>query len=123
MALPALGAGTRTCTTARTSDARRPFDGADNPMCTSDCGQLQQAGAAGGSGRTAATGRRRGAASPPPPAPTSEPAPAPAPAAVLTEEELFARKTLDELNAERALGDALFDFDQSIIRAEARPIL
>jgi peptidoglycan-associated lipoprotein len=41
----------------------------------------------------------------------------------LTEEELFARKTLDELNAERPLGDALFDLDSSSIRADARVAL
>src|SRR5688572_7113622 len=49
---------------------------------------------------------------PPPPAPAPEPDPPAPPAAALTEEEIFARKTLDELNAERPLGDALFDFDQ-----------
>ena len=43
----------------------------------------------------------------------------PAPAA-LTEEEIFQRKTLDQLNAERPLGDVFFDFDKSEIRADAR---
>jgi len=41
----------------------------------------------------------------------------------MTEEELFARKTLEELNAERPLGDVFFDFDQSVIRDDARAIL
>ncbi|MBI2828449.1 MAG: OmpA family protein [Acidobacteria bacterium] len=41
----------------------------------------------------------------------------------MTEEEIFARKTLDELNAERPLGDAFFDFDQSLIREDARLVL
>jgi peptidoglycan-associated lipoprotein len=41
----------------------------------------------------------------------------------LTEEELFARKTLEELNAERPLGDAFFDYDQYTIRDDARPVL
>jgi peptidoglycan-associated lipoprotein len=41
----------------------------------------------------------------------------------LTEDELFARKTLEELNAERPLGDALFDYDQFTIREDARSIL
>jgi peptidoglycan-associated lipoprotein len=41
----------------------------------------------------------------------------------LTEDEIFARKTLDELNAERPLGDALFDFDQWVIRDDARATL
>lgn len=61
---------------------------------------------------------------PPPPPP---PAPAPevttsAPAA-LTEEELFARKTLEELNAERPLADVYFDLDQFSIRDDARAAL
>jgi peptidoglycan-associated lipoprotein len=41
----------------------------------------------------------------------------------LTEEEIFARKTLEELNAERPLGDAFFDYDQHTIRADARAVL
>lgn len=62
-------------------------------------------------------------APPPAPPPPPPPAPAPAPAAALTEDEIFARKTLDELNAERPLGDALFDFDQWVIRDDARVTL
>jgi len=58
----------------------------------------------------------------PPPPPPMASAPAPAPAA-LTDEEIFARKTLEELNAERPLGDALFDYDQWSIRDDARPLL
>jgi peptidoglycan-associated lipoprotein len=61
-------------------------------------------------------------AAPPPPPPPPPPAPVAAPAP-LTEEEIFARKTLAELNAERPLGDVLFDYDQSTLREEARPIL
>jgi peptidoglycan-associated lipoprotein len=38
----------------------------------------------------------------------------------LTEDELFARKTLEQLNAERPLGDVFFDYDESEIRADAR---
>jgi hypothetical protein len=30
----------------------------------------------------------------------------------LTEDEIFARKTLEELNAEGPLADAFFDYDQ-----------
>jgi peptidoglycan-associated lipoprotein len=60
---------------------------------------------------------------PPPPPPPIEPEAAPAPAAALTEEEIFARKTLEELNAERPLGDAFFDLDQSVIREDARAVL
>src|SRR5687768_9216170 len=58
----------------------------------------------------------------PPPSPPPPPArdPQPTPATALTEEEIFARKTLEELNAERPLGDALFDLDQPTIRDDAR---
>ena len=61
-------------------------------------------------------------APPPPPPPPPPPAPAP-PQRALTEEEIFARKTLAELNAEMPLGDVLFDYDESTIRDDARPIL
>jgi peptidoglycan-associated lipoprotein len=60
---------------------------------------------------------------PPPPPPPPDPEPAPAPVAALTEEEIFARKTLDELNAERPLGDVSFDFDEFVIGDDARSIL
>lgn len=58
-------------------------------------------------------------AAPPPPPP---PAPAPAPAAprALTEEEIFAGKTVDQLNAERPLSDVFFDLDESTVRDDAR---
>ena len=49
---------------------------------------------------------------PPPPPPPPPPAPAPAPRP-LTEEEIFAKKTLEELNAERPLADVFFGFDSS----------
>jgi peptidoglycan-associated lipoprotein len=57
-----------------------------------------------------------------PPAPPPPPAPAPAPAAPrkLTEEEIFAGKTLQQLNDERPLGDVFFDLDESTIRDDAR---
>jgi peptidoglycan-associated lipoprotein len=57
-----------------------------------------------------------------PPAPPAPPAPAPAPAAPkpLSEEEIFAGKTLEQLNAERPLGDVYFDLDESSIREDAR---
>lgn len=61
------------------------------------------------------------AAPPPPPAPPAEPVAASTPAAVaLTDEEAFARKTLDELNAERPLADAFFDLDEATIREDSR---
>ena len=57
---------------------------------------------------------------PPPPPPPPRPVPAPAP---LTEEELFARKSLDQLNAERPLTDVFFDLDKSDIREGDRAAL
>jgi peptidoglycan-associated lipoprotein len=62
------------------------------------------------------------AAPAPPPAPPPPPAPTPAPAAprALSEDEVFAGKTLDALNAERPLGDVFFDLDESVIRDDAR---
>src|SRR5438105_2143576 len=50
-------------------------------------------------------------APPPPPAPTPAPTPVP-----LTEAEIFARKSLDQLNSERPLGDVFFELDMSDIR-------
>ncbi|MGE3275193.1 MAG: OmpA family protein [Vicinamibacterales bacterium] len=49
--------------------------------------------------------------------------PSPGPAPELSEDEIFARKTLAELNAERPLGDAFFDYDQSTLRDDARAAL
>jgi peptidoglycan-associated lipoprotein len=59
---------------------------------------------------------------PPPPPPPAAPTPAPAPAA-LTEEQIFAQKSVAQLNSERPLGDVFFDLDESTIRDDARPIL
>jgi peptidoglycan-associated lipoprotein len=57
---------------------------------------------------------------PPPPPPRAAEAPAPAP---LTEQEVFARKSLEQLNAEKPLDDVYFDLDKSDIRADARTAL
>ena len=63
-------------------------------------------------------------APPPPPPPPPPPAPAPAPPPrALTVDEIFQRKTLDELNAERPLSDVYFDYDMSGVRDDARAIL
>jgi len=53
---------------------------------------------------------------PPPPPPRATPAPTP-----LTEEEIFARKSLAELSAE--LSDVYFDYDKSEVRDDARGAL
>ncbi len=57
-------------------------------------------------------------APPPPPPPAPKPAPAP-----LTEEEIFAKMTLEELNAKRPLGDIFFDYDSVEIKQDARTTL
>jgi peptidoglycan-associated lipoprotein len=57
-----------------------------------------------------------------PPAPPAPPPPAPPPAAAKTmsEEEIFAGKSLEQLNAERPLADVYFDLDEAAIRDDAR---
>jgi peptidoglycan-associated lipoprotein len=64
------------------------------------------------------------AAPAPPPAPPPPPAPAPAPPPrPLTEDEIFAQKTVDQLNAEMPLGDVFFDLDKSDIRDDQKDTL
>lgn len=63
------------------------------------------------------------AAPEPPPPPPPPPPPKPAPERPLTEEEIFAKKTVDDLNRERPLQDVFFDFDQSTLRDDARGTL
>ena len=70
------------------------------------------------------------AAAPPPPTPTAPatpppPPPPPAPPAAqppapLTEEQIFARTSLEELNAQRPLADVFFELDEATVRDEAR---
>jgi peptidoglycan-associated lipoprotein len=63
-------------------------------------------------------------APPPPPPPPPPPAPAPPPAPKpLSEEELFLKKTLDQLNAEMPLGDVMFDYDMSAVKDDQRALL
>jgi peptidoglycan-associated lipoprotein len=57
---------------------------------------------------------------PPPPAPKPQPPPAPKPP---TEDEIFARLTLDELNAQRPIGDVMFEYDSSTLSEEGRATL
>jgi peptidoglycan-associated lipoprotein len=40
----------------------------------------------------------------------------------LTEDQIFAKKTVDQLNAERPLGDVPFDYDSSALRDDGRAI-
>ena len=62
-------------------------------------------------------------APPPPPPPPPAPRPAPPAPASLTEQEIFQRKSVDQLNAERPLADAYFDLDKSEVRADGRTAL
>ena len=55
---------------------------------------------------------------PPPPAPPREAPPRPP-----TDEEIFGKATLEELNAQKPLADAFFDLDSQQIRDDAKPIL
>jgi peptidoglycan-associated lipoprotein len=52
---------------------------------------------------------------PPPPPPPSAPAPR-----ALSEDEIFAQKSVAQLNSERPLADVYFDLDQASIRDDAR---
>ncbi|MEP6782429.1 MAG: peptidoglycan-associated lipoprotein Pal [Acidobacteriota bacterium] len=57
---------------------------------------------------------------PPPPPPPSQP---PAPPRTLTEDELYAQKSLAQLNAEKPLGDVFFALDESTIKDEGKAAL
>ena len=63
------------------------------------------------------------APAPPPPPPPPPPAPAPAPERPLTEEEIFSRKTVDQLNAERPLAEVLFGYDEFTLTDDDRATL
>ena len=62
------------------------------------------------------------AAPPAPPPPPAPPAAAPAPRA-LTEDELFAQKSLAQLNNERPLADVYFDLDMSTLKDDGKAAL
>jgi peptidoglycan-associated lipoprotein len=61
-------------------------------------------------------------APPPPPPPTPEVAPTPSVIAE-SEEDIFSRKTVDQLNAEGVLGHVFFDLDQAALRDADRVTL
>ena len=63
------------------------------------------------------------APAPPPPPPPPPPAPRPPAPPPLTEDQIFSQKTVDQLNAERPLGDVLFDYDQATLRDDGRAVL
>ena len=64
---------------------------------------------------------------PPPTRPTTPPPPSPppaaTPAATPTEDELFAKETLDQLNQRAPLADVFFDYDSVERREESRNVL
>ncbi len=62
-------------------------------------------------------------APPPPPAPVPQPTPAPVPPPVPTEDEIFASKSLDALNAEQPLAHVAFDLDSYTLSDDARAAL
>src|SRR5689334_448230 len=59
----------------------------------------------------------------PPPPPPPPPTPPPPPPAPLTEDQIFAQKSLAQLNSEQPLGDVYFDLDESTIRDDAKSVL
>jgi len=83
----------------------------------------------------AACGKKAPAVTPPPPpmpaapttppAPPAPPAPATPPAAprTLSEDDIFAQKSLAQLNSEQPLGDVYFDLDNAAIKDEGRSAL
>ena len=57
---------------------------------------------------------------PPPPPPPAPPTPADrAP----SDDEIFAKKSVDDLNNDKVLGDAFFDLDSAQLREDAKPAL
>jgi peptidoglycan-associated lipoprotein len=60
---------------------------------------------------------------PPPPPPPPPPKPAPEAPKTLTEEEIFAKKSLAELNAEQPLADVYFNYDKADLLEPARAAL
>jgi peptidoglycan-associated lipoprotein len=62
-------------------------------------------------------------APPPPAAPPAQQPPPPVAQRALTEDEIFAKKTVDDLNNERPLVEVLFDYDQFNIRDDQRGAL
>jgi peptidoglycan-associated lipoprotein len=69
---------------------------------------------------TAPVEQPRTAPAPPPP---PQPAPRETPQRPLTDDEIFSRTTLEELNGQKPLSDAYFDLDSQQIRDDAKPVL
>lgn len=58
-----------------------------------------------------------------PPAPAARAAATNTPTPALSEDEIFRRKSLDQVNAEHPLADVFFEYDQSDLGPDARNIL
>ena len=82
-------------------------EGTAAPAATATCATCCPGTAAAAAAAAATTG-----------APTPPPPPRP-----LTEDEIFSKKTVDELNAEMPLADVSFDYDMSLIRDDQRATL
>jgi peptidoglycan-associated lipoprotein len=88
-------------------------------VCVSACAKKKPAPPPAAPAPTPAEQPRTTPSPPPPPPPApAEPAPRP-----LTEDEIFAKATVDELNAQKLLADAYFDLDSQQIRDDAKPVL
>ena len=86
-------------------------------------------------GFSAACGKKAPAVAPPPPppptAPTTPPAPPPPPSPpaaaptprALSEDEMFAQKSLAQINNERPLGDVYFELDESSLKDAGKAAL
>jgi peptidoglycan-associated lipoprotein len=59
----------------------------------------------------------------PPPPPRPAPPPESSPAKPPTEDEVFARKSLADLNADKPLGDVFFELDSAQLGDAAKPLL
>ena len=59
----------------------------------------------------------------PPPPPTPPPQPAPPPPPTPSEQDIFNRMSLEQLNAEKPLSDVFFDLDRSDLKDEGRAAL
>ena len=82
--------------------------------------RLRQEGAGRSPAPAAAAGRDPGTAAA---AATATATDAAAGAKPLTEEEVFAGKSVDQLNAEKPLGDVFFDYDSATVSEEGRAAL
>lgn len=87
-------------------------------LCVAACGKKKVAAAAPPPPAPPAAPARPPAPPPPPPPPPAAAAPRP-----LTEEEIFGRKSLADLNNEKPLGDVYFELDAATLKEEGKAAL